>query len=113
MRSEGEPGTQARGDALAVVATLRGDTLEILCSGELDLASSSTLIDAAKQPVDPASRLILDCTRITFVDSHGINAIMGIAARCRDDGVELTIEPSRQMRRVLEVLGLGAYLGLR
>jgi anti-anti-sigma factor len=82
-------------------------------SGELDLATVDDFRDAAKAGLAGAGSLALDLEQVDFVDSSGLGALVDLANLARSQGGSLTIvEASRAARRVIEIAGLGAILGL-
>jgi anti-anti-sigma factor len=83
---------------LHIDPTERGFRLE----GELDLATSRDLLTAIRaRPGD--APLTLDFSGVTFMDSSGLRALLE-AARGRGEGdVLVVLDPSAQVRRVLEI----------
>jgi len=59
---------------------------------------------------EPAERLTLDLRAVTFFDSAAIHAVVRLAQQFPD---ALTVLPSRQVRRVLDISGLGDQAWLR
>lgn len=53
---------------------------------------------------EPATRVTLDLRAVTFFDSAAIQAVVRLAGHYPD---ALTVLPSRQVSRVLEITGLG------
>jgi anti-anti-sigma factor len=84
---------------LHIGSTEQGYRLE----GELDLATSQHLLTAIREhPVDDDA-LTLDFSGITFMDSSGLRALLE-AAKDRGNGKLLVIlDPSPQVRRVLDI----------
>jgi anti-sigma B factor antagonist len=75
--------------------------------GEVDLASSDSLMSAAVPLVKAdLGTLRLDMTGVTFIDSSGIRSILLIDERCRESGVSFQVEPSEQVQRVMTLVGL-------
>lgn len=57
--------------------TIDGDTAVIRIIGEIDIASRDTVTNAARAAVaEGASRLVLDMSEVTFMDSSGIGAVI-------------------------------------
>jgi anti-sigma B factor antagonist len=87
----------------------------LLLEGELDIASApmleATIEDVcARQP----SELILDMTKVEFVDSSGLNAILRGKALCEQHGFDFCLSPAqRPVERVFEVTRLIDRLPLR
>jgi stage II sporulation protein AA (anti-sigma F factor antagonist) len=86
----------------AATAETDGNHLRVLVSGEVDMATADAMVRAAT--LDGASDITLDLRRVTFFDSAAIHAVLGLAQR---HPTRLTVIPSHQVRRVLEIAGLG------
>ena len=56
---------------------------------------------------------VLDLTGVTSFGSEGIGCLLTGQALANDHGIELVIEPSRIVRRVLVVVGMADYFKLR
>lgn len=87
------------------MTTERADgRISIVLSGELDIASAEDLaaeFDAAEQG---ATRVIIDLSRLTFMDSTGLRAILRIDSVCRDRGTRLSFFPGPPaVQRVFEL----------
>ncbi|MEU7929189.1 STAS domain-containing protein [Micromonospora sp. NPDC049801] len=83
-------------------AEIDGEHLHVVVTGEVDMATADTMAQTALR--EPASRLTLDLRAVTFFDSAAIHAVVRLAQRFSGT---LTVLPSRQVRRVLEISGLG------
>ncbi len=66
------------------------------------MATADTMFQTALR--DTARHLTLDLRAVTFFDSAAIHAVVRLAQRFPGG---LTVLPSRQVRRVLEISGLG------
>ncbi|WP_181572228.1 STAS domain-containing protein [Micromonospora robiginosa] len=71
-------------------------------TGEVDMATADTMFQTALR--EPAKQLTLDLRAVTFFDSAAIHAVVRLAQKFP---AALTVLPSRQVRRVLEISGLG------
>lgn len=83
-------------------------TLTIWLSGEIDLATVPQLTAAFDQGLaaDPTT-VVLDLSAVTFVDSTGIGAIVGLRNATRIAGIALTLVPGpANVMRVLTLSGL-------
>lgn len=100
--------TSVNGDALQITATERGDTTTIGLAGEWDLAGQEATRAAFHRALaDRSDRLVLDLSRLSFIDSTGIHMTIDLAVRTRRLGVQLTIVPGpRAVHRVFEVCEL-------
>ncbi|KWV33220.1 anti-anti-sigma factor [Micromonospora rifamycinica] len=84
-------------------AEVAGDHARVTVTGEVDMATADTMIQTALR--EPARQLTLDLRAVTFFDSAAIHAVVQLAQRFPPGA--LTVLPSRQVRRVLEISGLG------
>lgn len=66
------------------------------------MATADTMLQTALR--EPAGHVTVDLRAVTFFDSAAIHALVRLAQRCPG---ALTVLPSRQVRRVLEISGLG------
>nr|WP_083802456.1 STAS domain-containing protein [Micromonospora sp. ATCC 39149]QLJ99883.1 STAS domain-containing protein [Micromonospora carbonacea] len=78
-----------------------GDHVRVVVSGEVDMATADTMLQTVLR--EPAGRVTLDLRRVTFFDSAAIHAVILLSQRFPQT---LTVLPSRQVRRVLEISGL-------
>lgn len=74
----------------------------MVVTGEVDMATADTMLQTALR--DPASRMTLDLRAVTFFDSAAIHALVRLTQQFSG---ALAVLPSRQVRRVLEISGLG------
>ncbi len=83
-------------------------------SGELDIATTPEVEQAfAAAIADGMREIVLDLRELTFMDSTGLRALAQANARAEECGVELSIvRGSHQIRRVIEISGLGSLLPL-
>lgn len=66
------------------------------------MSTADALVQATAR--DGGRRLTLDLRQVTFFDSAAIHAVIRLAERFPS---ALTVLPSRQVRRVLDISGLG------
>ncbi|MET8083194.1 STAS domain-containing protein [Micromonospora sp. NPDC005197] len=83
-------------------AEIDGEHLRVVVTGEVDMATADTMLQTALR--EPARRITLDLRAVTFFDSAAIHALVRLAQQFSGT---LTVLPSRQVRRVLEISGLG------
>jgi anti-anti-sigma factor len=77
--------------------------------GDLDLYSARRMRDALTDLVDRQGNLdvVIDLKDLAFVDSTGLDVLVGALHRARAIGGHLTLSaPSRAVLQVLEVAGL-------
>lgn len=89
-------------------AEVDGEHLFVVVTGEVDMATAETMVHATTN--DKASQVTLDLRQVTFFDSAAIHAVIQLADRYPG---ALGVLPSRQVRRVLEISGLGDQPWLR
>ncbi|MGK5738969.1 STAS domain-containing protein [Micromonospora sp. URMC 103] len=92
----------------SATAEVDGEHLRVVVAGEVDMATADTMFQTALR--EPAARVTLDLRAVTFFDSAAIHALVRLAQRIPD---ALTVLPSRQVRRVLDISGLGEQPWLR
>jgi anti-anti-sigma factor len=80
--------------------------------GEHDAHTAPELAAELDQVIAPGTRVVVDLTETTFVDSMIINAILSARADAEKVGATLVIAtaPGTPPRRVVELLGLPALL---
>jgi anti-anti-sigma factor len=84
---------------------------EFILSGELDRSTVDRFeaaLDGTRDAGarDAGARVVLDLSRVTFVDSSGVRSLIGLG---RSLGSSLVLrDPSPRVRRVLELRGLAA-----
>lgn len=83
-------------------AAVEGDHATVLVRGEVDMSTAEAMYHAATR--DGAARVTLDLRDVSFFDSAAIHALIRLTDRYP---VGLTVLPSRQVRRVLDISGLG------
>jgi anti-sigma B factor antagonist len=85
----------------------------LVATGELDIATTSTLTVLLRQAVSAGCRdFRVDVGRVTFCDASTIGLLVGLDRRLRADGGSLTIvEASAQVRRLLHIVRLESLLG--
>lgn len=112
MPETGEPVERV---VFSVRAETRDDTIFVLCEGELDLAGEPTLVGAVERAwttAQPAvSRLVVDTSDVSFIDSSGLHALL----RCREavaaQGVEFVLRAPAggPVERLIDIAGIGPW----
>jgi anti-anti-sigma factor len=83
---------------------IRADNDGVLrLSGDLDSAAMELFADGSRV-VPNRGPVVLDCSRLTFLDSSGIRAILKLAAEC--SAPVILRKPSPMVRRVLAISGV-------
>ncbi|MGH2794035.1 MAG: STAS domain-containing protein [Actinomycetota bacterium] len=87
------------------------DAWTLICGGELDVSTAQQLEEACDLcgGLRPRS-LHIDGRDLTFIDSAGVTALIRCAHRCNEDGIELSVEVSDQVREVLHRAGIAERL---
>lgn len=91
-----------------ISASVQGTTSTIELEGEWDLAQQAASTDAIARVLDrrPAC-LVLDLSRLSFIDSSGVHIVINAHNRCAEQATHLVIIPGhRAVQRVFEVCGL-------
>ena len=88
--------------------------VEVALIGELDLTSVA-LLERELPPLVagyPAGDVVLDCSRLTFIDGQGLGALLRIVRGLAPVGVPVLRGPARTFRTMLDVTGAGAAFRL-
>ncbi len=101
-------------DRPALLLDVRSSTnvVVVVAEGEIDLETSPELGRAIDAALAGRAHVIIDLHAVTFIDSTGISLLLTAAERARRSGVELRIEPSAIVRRVLQLTGVEDVLPL-
>ncbi|CAN5351438.1 STAS domain-containing protein [soil metagenome] len=99
---------------LVVTDELVGPTTLIRCVGEVDVATVPQLRDrVSRLQVDGASRVVIDLSGVTFIDSLGLGALIGAHKRARVLRGSLVIVPSEAATRVFVATALDRVFEIR
>jgi anti-sigma B factor antagonist len=71
-------------------------------AGELDMATSEELLVAIREHRQDV-RVTLDFSGVTFMDSSGLRALLEAAKDREGDGAVVILDPTPQVRRVLDI----------
>jgi anti-sigma B factor antagonist len=93
--------------SLDVTTEAREGVTLVTLGGELDIYTVASFRQDLEQ-LDPASsRLVIDLTDVTLLDSSGLGALVSLLNRARAGQGQLgLICPHRRLRRVFEITGL-------
>jgi stage II sporulation protein AA (anti-sigma F factor antagonist) len=81
----------------------RGEALVVRVAGALDVGSAEEFraaVDASLADA-PCRRLVLNLSRVTFLDSSGLGAVLGRLRRARAHGCEMAVVPPSGLGRTL------------
>ena len=92
---------------IASIETPGGLTARL--SGELDMAGAEDV----RRFIDTTlaknyDSVAFDCRGITFIDSIGVKALIHLAKRCAEIGIEPTFHMSERIERVMTSMGLAS-----
>ncbi|MFW5416156.1 STAS domain-containing protein [Nocardiopsis sp. CNT-189] len=64
--------------ALRITSRAHDDGLVLVLDGEIDMATEKRFHQAAREAVEsrPHGRVVLDCTRLDFIDSSGLRVLI-------------------------------------
>lgn len=83
----------------------------LLAAGEFDSAALASFEDAITELIDEGGPIVLDLSRLEFIDSSGLWAVTLTQRICRQRGIGLLIEPGpERVQSVFEVTGLADLL---
>ena len=78
--------------------------------GELD-AHSAGLLEETVANAAMAEAVILDMSGVSFIDSSGLRALVGLKSSLEGSGSSMRIaDPSDAVRRIIEMTGLADHL---
>lgn len=100
--------------ALSISTTVLNGTQTIKVEGEVDVSNASELREALDQALAASHTDIkVDVSQMPYIDSTGIGVLVGAAHRAEEVGAHVEVlEPQRNVRRVLDMLGVCHELGL-
>jgi anti-sigma B factor antagonist len=102
------------GIAIIIQDAPQGSTIVQVC-GELDIATAPDLREQLLAVLDrrTSSRLILDLSRLEFMDSSGVAVLVNTQRRARLLGRTVAlVAPQRPVSRVLQVCGLDGHFSI-
>jgi anti-anti-sigma factor len=93
-----------------VEETRTADGAVLALTGEIDIATAGSLRAAAQRTIaTPPARVVLDFAGVTFCDSQGLSALIGLNKDVRAAGSRLVfVNVGDFMGRLLDVTGLRA-----
>jgi anti-sigma B factor antagonist len=90
-----------------------GDVTVVEVGGEVELHSANQLRDELSRAGESERPcVIVDLSRVSFIDSTGLGVLVGAFKRVRERGHLALVCPQRSVRRVLEITGLGQVFPL-
>ncbi len=100
--------------ALWIVVSQQGATITIALDGEWDLAQREKMHDAVQSAFGRRpERVVLDLSRLTFMDSSGIHGVLELASRAARLNIDLVVIPGpRAVQRLFELCQLSESVTL-
>ena len=91
-----------------IIATEQGTTSTLEFEGEWDLSQQAATTHAIAHALDRRPTfLVLDLSRLSFIDSSGVHVLINAHKRCAAQRARLVIIPGpRAVQRVFEICGL-------
>jgi len=92
----------------------RGDTTHVTLLGELDISTAARLEeDLRRVETGSPQVLVLDLSKLDFMDSTGLRMLIGADARAKDAGRRfVVIQGNEMVQRVLRVTRLDERLDI-
>ncbi|MCU1449834.1 MAG: anti-sigma factor antagonist [Acidimicrobiales bacterium] len=104
---------EGRAVGFRTAASVVGGRMVVSVQGELDIATAPKLYDAldrAQAHLHPSlfkTPLVVDMSRVTFVDASGLRALVAAATRGHREGRDIVLrDPTPATLRVLDLTGL-------
>jgi anti-sigma B factor antagonist len=98
------------GDAEVTVEPLAGGGTVVQIEGDLDLATSSGLSEALAG-TDSSSRIVIDLSECTFLDSSALRVLVAAARTTQEAGGEIAlVAKDAAILRVLEIAAVDTLL---
>jgi anti-sigma B factor antagonist len=99
-------------EVLLIRETRAGGLHRLTPVGELDLATAPLLESAFDALLcdDDAEMIVVDLTKLSFMDSTGIHLLLWMNAACEDADRLRVINGSHAVERILDIAGLRAHL---
>jgi anti-anti-sigma factor len=99
------------GAALSIITTRPSpDTVRVYLAGEVDLATAGQLrvaLLAAIGAAKPGAEVLVDLTRVGFLDAIGVGVLLRSRQAAQDAGVAFSVQNAQGIvQRIIEVLGL-------
>lgn len=89
------------------------DGVAIIVAGDVDLAAHKAFEAEVQQVWDGSSKLVIDLSQVTFLDSMGLRVLVQTRQRAEDNGSEVVLAgPSTPVLRVLELAGVTSVFSL-
>jgi anti-anti-sigma factor len=90
-----------------IASSTRADRTAVAVTGEIDLASADAMGDAVREHLR-AGPVLLDLSRVEFMDSSGVRALDTLLREVDEEGWDLLVVPTLTdaVAQVLELTGM-------
>ena len=110
--SNGHEGKQAHDVPVAAIHD-RDGAVVVELAGELDLYNAHAVREALLSQAERGpDRLVVDLSRVTFIDSTGIGVLIEARTRLANRQAFLLASPGLETRRALEISGLSRHFAV-
>jgi anti-sigma B factor antagonist len=104
-------------DAMLADAEYCEGVVVVVTGGELDYAASPQLSERLAEHVNAgARRVVVDLSKVSFIDSTAIGVLVGAAMRMQELGggslAAICAEENRRVRRIFEIAGVDSVIAL-
>jgi anti-anti-sigma factor len=87
----------------------RDGTLLVTLAGELDMVGAEEVRAFNEKTLQRGlGHLLVDCARVTFIDSVGVRSLIHLAQRCTELGLDASFKLSADVQRVVDMMGIGS-----
>ncbi|ANN19500.1 anti-anti-sigma factor [Amycolatopsis orientalis] len=106
-------GTAQSAPFAVIEADRSDDAVVVEVTGDIDISSSPRFHAKILELLErgPAT-VVIDLTGVGFCDSSGLSGLLRLHRYCTESGIDLSIAPSKVVRRAIELTGLSSTLKL-
>jgi stage II sporulation protein AA (anti-sigma F factor antagonist) len=97
---------KSRGECMDIKFLKEGNALVVMIEGEIDHHTANRVRERidSKFLMEPVKNMIIDLSRVTFMDSAGIGLILGRMSRVSSVGGKMTVrKPKPEISRILKM----------
>jgi anti-sigma B factor antagonist len=104
--------------SLSIDQRKSGDTVTLLCHGKVIAETTPILRDEVRRVLAESGTVVLDLTDVSYLDSSGLGALVGLYASAKRAGKQLKLinlsDRIKELLRITKLLsvfeGYGAYM---
>jgi stage II sporulation protein AA (anti-sigma F factor antagonist) len=109
-----DTGNAAQPAGLSVVSTAADGIRVLTLAGEIDRDTGQTLRQALDASATPHPRIVVDLSRVTFMDSTGINILISAHRSLTEAGGWIRLAaPTEAVLRLLQIVGVDTVIDCR